>query len=278
MNIDKLSGIASILGLFFTIGGYFTANNPIHIWLLSLTALIFIFLCCYSFKRYNMVLRYLNGEADIRNLHNKLILEYPNVKTKSLDAIILCLSNYCTQIAEAYEKIKNEKIGVCIKYTNGEISNPYVKTLCRDIHSLNSRQEVDESKRVDYMFQNTDFAHILQLVSENKKYKDLFYCGNRLANKHQYANTHLMDIELPSGLFSYYQRRNLWPLPYKSSIVVPFLSADGRNIDAFLCIDCPLSNGFNIDRDVVILQQIALFMRELICFVCTTHLINRQNG
>lgn len=100
----------------------------------------------------------------------------------------------------------------------------------------------------------------------------MFYCGNRLANKHQYNNSHLRDAELPSGLLSYYSRRKKWPLPYKSAVVVPFLSPNGTKIDGFLCIDSPQSNGFCKEKDVAILQQIALFMRELISFVCVNHL------
>ena len=102
----------------------------------------------------------------------------------------------------------------------------------------------------------------------------MFYCQNRLANKHQYNNTHLKDIELPSGLFDYYARRSKWPLPYKSTVVVPFLSSMGNKLDGFLCIDSSNSDCFIKDKDVAILQQIALFMQELINYVCVNHLQN----
>lgn len=272
MNTDKLSGYASIGGFIFTIASFFTKDTSIHILLLALTSLIFIFLCCYSFKRYSNASCYLDGEKEIRELHNNIILEKSKIKTKAFEGIIFDLSNICTQISEAFGKIKGEQIGVCIKYTNGDISNPYVKTLCRDSHSNNTRRDFDNSNELDYMFKNTDFEHIFKQLKQHNSFKNMFYCENRLANKHQYNNSHLRDVELPSGFLSYYIRRKKWPLPYKSTIVVPFLSPNSAYIAGFLCIDSPRSNGFCKEKDVVILQQIALFMQELINFVCVTHL------
>ncbi len=270
MNFDKLSGIASLLGLVFTIAGYFTLDNPIHVWLLSFTALIFMFLCWYSFKRYNIAKRYLDGEAEIRNIHNKLMLDISAIKAKDFNGIILELTTICTDIASAFEKIKGNKTSVCIKYTNGDIGNPYVKTLCRDHHSRNNRDWGDESNY--FIFQNTDFTHILKQLNNNKKFSSLFYCENWLPYKHQYNNTHLDSDKLSTGFWSYLNRNKKWPLPYKSAIVVPFISPDVQHLDGFLCIDSPALNGFEKNRDVVIMQEIALFMRELICFTCTNHL------
>lgn len=110
MNFDKLSGYASILGLVFTIVSLLTKNNFIHLGLLGSTAIIFIILSIYSFKQYNNASRYLDGEAEIRILHNTLILENPKIKEKTFDGIILELSNICTQISEAFEKIKGQKL------------------------------------------------------------------------------------------------------------------------------------------------------------------------
>lgn len=273
MTFDKLSGIASVLGLAFTLASYFTVNHPIHFWLLSFTALIFIFLCCYTFKRYSTATKYLDGEADIRNMYNSLIADYSKIKEKNFEGVILELTGICTEIAESFEKIKKTKIGVCIKYTNGNLPNLYTKTLCRDSHSRNMRKEIDAKNELDYIKQNTDFNYIIELAQNESSYKNLFYIGNRLANLHQYNNSHLHDIDLPSGLWSYYVRRKEWPLPYRSTIVVPFVSPNNKKIvDGFLCIDSPSSNGFNKERDVAILQQIALFMRDLISYICIKHL------
>lgn len=275
MNFDKLCGIASIIGLLLTITSYFTINSSAIIVVLSITLLIFVFISCFSIWHYNKMRKYLECEDCIRKIHNSLIQEFHDIKQMNIDGIIFCLSNICTGISEAFEKVKDSKISVCIKYINGDYSNPYVKTLCRDSSSYNYRKEFDKTEYKDYVMQNTDFTHIFKLIGKQEKYNRLFYCQNRLANQHQYANTHLRDIELPSGLFDYYARRKKWPLPYKSTIVVPFLSSNGKNLDGFLCVDSSESNCFMKDKDVAIIQQIALFMQELINFVCINHLQNR---
>ena len=82
---------------------------------------------------------------------------------------------------------------------------------------------------------------------------------------------------MSSNFLSYYKRRKLWPLPYKSTIVVPFLSPDNKCISGFLCIDSPKSNGFIKERDIAIMQQIALFMRDIIYHVCNEHLKKKEN-
>ena len=274
MNFDKFCGISSILGLILSIIGLFKTDGSLIFVILSLTLIIFIFLSWYFIWHYGKVKKYLDCEDSIRKIHNSLICDYQKIKQQDLNGIIIDLSNICTAISDAFEIVKNTKIGVCIKYVNGEYNNPYVKTLCRDSHSYNQRKELDELEDEDYIMQNTDFAHIFKLIGQRVKHNKLFYCQNRLANKHQYNNTHLRDIELPSGLFDYYNRRRKWPLPYKSTVVVPFLSSNGSHLDGFLCIDSSNSDCFIEGMDVAILQQIALFMQELINYVCVNHLRN----
>lgn len=272
MKSDVFSFWTSIVGILLTVLGYFTHDSPIQVWILSLLLIIFIILSCYINFQNKIALRYLKGEAQIRSLHNSLMQEAIFIKDKNFDGIIHALSDICTEISEAFETIKDVKIGVCIKYINGSLDHPYVKTLCRDSHSNNYRKDFDNSETIDYLAENTDFAYIFQQIDKQEKFDRLYYFKNKLANLHQYSNTHLKNINLPSGLFAYYKRRKKWPLPYKSTIVVPFLSYDGKMLDGFLCIDSPKSNGFIENKDVVILQQIALFMREIITFVCQQHL------
>lgn len=267
LGINKLSGFASVLGIVLSIASFFTADKR---WILVAITIIFIFLSCYIIGRYIIVSRYLEGERKISEIHNKLILDQDNIINKNLDNVILKMSNICSSISEAFETIKKERIGVCIKYINGNEPNFYVKTFCRDSFSYNNRKYDDSV--YDYIMDNTDFKHIFQLMKDNKDFYSLFYCGNYLANKHQYNNTHLNTENLSSGFLSYFSRRKNWPLAYKSSVVVPFISPDGKNLEGFLCIDSPRSNGFNKEIDVVILQKIALFMRYTICKTFEKHL------
>lgn len=272
MNFDKFCGFSSVFGLILSAIGLHKTDSSLIVALLLGTLIIFVLLGVYSIWHYDKAQKYLDCENAIRKIHNSVINEYPNIKQQDLNGIILKLSNICTEISEAFGMAKDTKIGVCIKYVNGECNNLYVKTLCRDSHSYNHRKKFDNLKTEDYIMHNTDFAHIFKLIGKQVEHDQLYYCQNRLANKHQYNNTHLNDIKLPSGCFDYYARRRMWPLPYKSTVVVPLLSSNGKKLDGFLCIDSSKSDCFIEERDVAILQQIALFMQELINFVCVNHL------
>lgn len=275
MALNRISEIASIVGVILGIVSLITSSPSAKSWLLGGIIIVLLFLCFYSYYQRHCEHRYLDGEAKVRNLHNEMMLDCKKVMQKNFDGIIHSLTIFCSKISEAFETIHGEKIGVCVKFVNGDFDNLYVRTLCRDFNSINTgRQEEDGEQEKDYLLRNSDFEHIFnQLKKYKKDYHKLYFCGNRLANRHQYNNTHLVNADsLPSGLLSYYKRRKAWPLPYKSTIVVPILAPDGESIEAFLCIDSPASNGFVESKDVVILQQIALFMQPLIQFVCKTHL------
>lgn len=268
MLFDKICGFASLLGLLFTVASWFATGCHMNIfWLavwVALLLLSFFYLC-----KYTTTSKYLKGQEKIRDIQNQIALQHAKVHTKNLEGIIHMMANLCTDISEVFETIKGLKIGVCIKYINGDISNPYVKTLCRDVHT---RRRKYSNKECDYVWQNADFAHILKAFNEQRELAELYYFANDLPNQYQYTNTHLDVSGLHPGFLPRFRRRKQWPLPYKSTIVVPFISSDSKQVDGFLCIDSPFYKGFDKSRDVEILQQIALLMRELMCYVCSNHL------
>lgn len=270
MVFDKICGFASLLGFILTVTGCFTTDcHKSAIWILVM--ILFLLLSIFYFCKYTTATKYLRGEAEIRDAHNKIALQYEQIRTKNLEGIVHIMSDLCTEIAEAFEIIKGQKVGVCIKYINGDITNPYVETLCRDIHSR-KRSYPTRTSGCDYIWQNTDFAHILKSFNQQYEFAELYFFANDLPNQYQYTNTHLDASNLQSGFLRRFKRRKQWTLPYQSTIVVPFLSPDNKQVEGFLCIDCSAPKGFNKSRDVVILQQIALFMRELMCYVCSNHL------
>lgn len=270
MLFDKICGFASILGLILTVAGCLVADCHINvIWIVVM--ILFLLLSIFYFCQYTMATKYLKGEAEIRDAHNKIALQYAQIRTKNLEGIIHVMSDLCTEIAEAFEIIKGQKIGVCIKYINGDITNPYVETLCRDVHSRKRSYPTINSGH-DYIWRNTDFAYIFTAINEQHEFAELYYFANDLPNLYQYTNTHLDASNLHSGFMWRYKRRKQWTLPYQSTIVVPFLSPDNKQVEGFLCIDSSSPKGFDKSRDVAILQQIALFMRELMCYVCSNHL------
>ena len=270
MLFDKICGFASLLGLVLTVTGWLTTSSNVKVfWLAVMIPLLLLSL--FYLCKYNTTSKYLNGQEKVRDLHNQIALQHSQVYTKNLEEIVPIMADLCTDISEAFESIKGVKISVCIKYINGDIDNPYVKTLCRDTHSRRRRYQ-NPSAECDYVWQNSDFAHILRAFNKKCELSELYYLANDLPNQHQYTNTHLSASDHQSVFLQRFRRRKQWPLPYKSTIVVPFISSDNKQVDGFLCIDSPFYKVFNKSRDVAILQQIALFMRELMYYVCSNHL------
>ena len=270
MLFDKICGFASLLGLFMTVAGFFVKDGHIYvIWIVIM--ILFLLLSVIYFCQYTTAAKYLKAEAEIRVAHNKIALQYAQIRTKNLEGIVHIMSDLCTEIAEAFEIIKGQKVSVCIKYINGDVTNPYVETLCRDLRSR-KRSYPTMTAGHDYIWQNTDFAYIFKAFNERHEFDELYYFANDLPNQYQYTNTHLDTSNLQSGFLWRLKRRKQWTLPYQSTIVVPFLSPDNKQVEGFLCIDSSVPKGFDKSRDVVILQQIALFMRDLMCYVCNNHL------
>lgn len=270
INFETACGFSSVLGLILSIIGLFKINMCSTTIIFIIIIIIFVFVCTLSIWQYDKIKKYSDCENQIREISNNLIANKENIINQNISDIILQLVRVCTNISNAFEIVKKNKIGVCIKYVNSENDNLYVKTLCRDINSYNNREDFDKLKNLDYLTQNTDFTHIMNLMKEKVEYKYLFYCQNNLDNTYQYNNTHLKEINIPPSIFAYFQRKKKWPLPYKSTIVVPLLKEN--NLNGFLCIDSPDSKCFIKGKDVAIVQQIALILQDLINFICVNHL------
>ena len=113
---------------------YFSKAYPIHIWILALAALMFLIISIISFRKshkaihykaihykaiHYKAIHYLEGESVIWNLHKTILSDVSALKQEtSLKAILADLIGYYTQISDAFEKIKHNQIGTCIKYNS----------------------------------------------------------------------------------------------------------------------------------------------------------------
>lgn len=264
MTFERISAWASILGIPLSIAAFFSEGHPIQVWIISTIALIFILISVVSCYQNGRNSRYLRAGNLIRDTYNRLAIEKQSILNKDVNGIIKDLSDMCAAFAEAFEIIKKDKIGVCIKYLNKDATGLYVMDLCRDAHSLNERRSRYREDVKDYIDHNTDFKAIFSKIDRSDDFNQLYYFQNNLVEKHQYSNTHLYDKELPSGLFSFFKRRRLWPLLYRSTIVVPILGYDNSTVEVFLCIDSKKLNGFSEKDDVPIVQHISLFIKDLV--------------
>jgi len=269
--INKLGNIASIIGFILSVLVYFKEDDNSII--IGGIALLFVFLFIATQIQLNYTKHYLSAMNAIQDIHYDVIKNQDYYKKYNLDKSVAELTLVCSQISDMFTKLRRSQISVCIKYTNIEKDVYYVKTLCRDHKSHIERNSLYDNSKLDNINENTDFKVIFEKLRNNYDWKRLYYCENRLPWTFQYNNTHLVIDESFNGLFAFYHRYKKWPLPYKSTIIAPILSDDNKTIYGYLCVDSPKNNGFNKERDIKIMQQIALFLSPIVRTVFEQHLI-----
>ena len=208
----------------------------------------------------------------IQDIHYDVIKDQENYKEWELGTCISKLSDICYRISCVFDILKGSQVSVCIKYTNRNGMAYYVSTLCRDVRSCSEREEKYKNVENDTIIGNSDFHELFQKIAKGNNWQDVYYHANYLPQKHQYMNTHLDSTSLPDNWYSLISRNKEWPLPYKSTIVVPIVSDDQKNIYGYLCIDSPANKGFNNDHDVKLLQDVALYLSPIIRIISENHL------
>jgi len=165
--------------------------------------------------------------------------------------VITNLIHSCNRLTEVFSLITGYKCSVSIKMivedsTNN--NNNSVFTLARDNRS--SGRNAPDTSQQDHikhsLLTNTDFNSII--VQEQKGISD-FFIHNYLPFHKNYLNTsfevygHPKEINkvFPMNLIQYIVRWKNWPLPYKSTIVVPIkprkFEISGTRALGFICVD-----------------------------------------
>lgn len=179
----------------------------------------------------------------------------------------------CTSISRAFSVVHGHHIGVCIKLVFKE-DNTHNQdrgmaiTFCRDSKSSRAKGRLvgPSDKTNHWISGNSDFNFIFT-NSENGRQGVNYFFSNHLPPLANYQNTNLDRFSWPPKRLGFVfldavNRTRQWPLPYKSTIVVP-LCPLSRNSDidkglrGYLCIDSPNSNVFNEAYDVEILRGVA---------------------
>jgi hypothetical protein len=131
--------------------------------------------------------------------------------------------------------------------------------------SYKNRKSGKSDKTKHWLNENSDFEFIYSNF-DNDNIDTTFYFRTKLPIKRDYKNSRLCKQTWPPkiklSLLNNVIRRKYWPLPYRSTIVVPIvpLVANKQNqkaIRGFLCIDSPENIAFNKDVDVEILKGIS---------------------
>ena len=181
------------------------------------------------------------------------------------------------RLAQAFSLITGTQCSACIKAMESTSefaalprdarTRPYVHTLCRDAGSIDREFGPAPEERGIYQMeeppdgfthfidQNTDFEHILMSTGTPKR---LFF-SNNLPALRGYKNSSFHYYGQPAD--GSFRRNRTWPLPYKSTIVVPISRRSlqlnqAYELKGFLCVDSRSRNVFADRYDLDIMQSI----------------------
>jgi hypothetical protein len=168
------------------------------------------------------------------------ILKIIQDETANVDRIQMACRDMVTTLANAMSLVTGTRCAACIKViVQGQ--RPKIVTLCRD---QGSRDRDSDKKVVDHwMDANTDFEEVAKAAATPRK----SFFENNLPRRREYKNTSFEVYGRPyaeAGFLSDWRRNLTWPLPYKSTIVLPIGpvhvdsdSDDQRELAGFLCVD-----------------------------------------
>jgi hypothetical protein len=168
------------------------------------------------------------------------------------DKFMPAFTSLCEKLAHVFSMITATACRVTIKTVvfDEPSGRPEVKTFCR---SNKSNFTSDKSRH--WIDKNTDFSDIFEKIGD---IRGGFFMSNRLPFLFDYQNTSFEICGKPSS--NPLLRLWKWPLPYKSTIVVPICPETNpttENLVGFLCVDSKAIGAFKKEYDVDLLMGVA---------------------
>jgi hypothetical protein len=203
------------------------------------------------------------GFARLHELHN--IDLKSGEKEHNRNKVYNGLRELATSLSMLFSKVKGSDCPVCIKIL---MQDQEVETICRDTRSESTRTK-NQDTRSHTVQSNTDFENILISMGDPDK---RYFLGNNLPGDPTYKNS---SIDSRSNFYpekaanrlekfyKYLNRRTNWPLPYRSTLVVPIFplirETDENNTQpiGFLCVDSRIRRTFNHRVDLDIMKGVA---------------------
>lgn len=264
--ISIIGSLASIIAFGIIFAPHINDQGMWGVIFLGILALFFLSYNFYLISTYRKKVRYSEIFARI-NTGFSFLHSINRRQKQGLDEIIQNLSNLCDSLAQSFDIIYGEKIGVCIKFLikNEQQKRVSVQTLVRDTYSKTIQRKTGTHDSTEHWLDgNSDFEFIYSNFN-NDNIDTSFYHEAHLPICRDYKNTRLQNNWLtkkPLSIFENIMRRKLWPLKYRSTLVVPIvpLLADEQSQDkirGFLCIDSPKEGRFNKGIDVDILRGVS---------------------
>lgn len=262
--ISIIGSLASIIAFGVYFSPFLNNQGLVGVIFLGIISLLFIGYTFYLISKYRKRVRYGDVFQEVNvgftELHS--IDRHP---APTIELIIQKLSFLCDNLSNAFTTVNGNKIGVCIKFIEFKGNRPLVTTLVRDRHSKSKNRKTGTADRTDHFIElNSDFQFIWDNF-DNENIETSFYHEKHLPICKDYKNSRLGSnwrSKNPFGIFENFIRRKNWPLPYRSTLVVPIIplladEQEQKRIRGFLCIDSQREGMFNPQIDVDILKGIS---------------------
>tara|TARA_R110002096_G_scaffold394610_2_gene589904 strand:- start:1811 stop:2689 length:879 start_codon:yes stop_codon:yes gene_type:complete len=202
-------------------------------------------------RRYAQTVNILaDGFSEIHKLYRS--------KSDVRETIHAC-SLLCDNLAEAFTVITGTKCNASIKVlSKGEDEAGSLKAKAITFARNRNRERNPKPNKVKHWIdKNTDFNEILENIDSPS---GGHFFANSLVFRYGYLNTSFsVYSELPDDknpILRYWR----WPLPYKSTIVVPICPSsepNSMNLAGFLCVDSLNMFAFKKDYDVSLIRGVA---------------------
>lgn len=246
--IGVISGVMGMLGIHFRYLAGVQTETAWAVFFLGVLAVYFFGDSIYlrsrwtRESRYALAMQYLN--RGFEEIHHLSRLEDRGEVNE--DQVITTFERLCTSLANAFTHVTGTKCSVCIKVlkSSADDAQPWLSTLCRDRNAGTQRLQADEAterQEIKHrLHRNTAFE--VAAASQYDPSINSFH-SNRLPLQFDYSNSSFKIYGEPSG--NLFMRWWNWPLPYRSTMVVPIIPSNVRSKEAreellgFLCVDSP---------------------------------------
>lgn len=261
---DYIILILSLLGSIASIIGYLNQNLTIEavvaICFLGVLLMISMFHDWYYTIKYRKRANYINLFSEINTTYSLI----RDIKINDVQEATNYLMTYCESVSNVFTSVKGKRIGVCIKLLMDDNSNAYLLTQARDSYSKTHNRKTGSADKTKHLVEsNSDFSFIYKNLDSDVEDSSYFHSQN-LLSENEYRNSRLNNWHVKKVPFipNWIVKRFTWPLPYKSTIVVPIFPLNRElqskeKLRGFLCIDSPLTNAFNMPEDKEILRGMA---------------------
>lgn len=233
-----------------------------------------------AWRRWILIKResvYGNAIVLLSQAYSKIHINYGKKLNEAETRLIL--QEICSTIKEIFDYKTQSKTSVSIKVVSefkegdqGINHKTTVSNLVRDKNSTN-RDSPNYEAIKHTIAKNTCYSNIITNYFSGNRHDKLYFLKNDLPNEDEYNNS---SFELYPNFTDEIRkdkkkRRELWPLNYKSELVMPISHIEASENDnlailGFICIDCILEGKpvFNEEYDMPMIKGVSDGLYEFI--------------